>query len=343
MTDPTPLPDTPFDASLLGDWLGVALGAPVTSLAVTRLAGGHSGGAWRIDAQLQAGARPLVLKAPGADTLVFRRDVAREARILAAGHDAGAPLPAVVAIDGDGDVLGRPCFVMDLVSGRSPGDTPPAGCHGEGWLRDAGPEVQRRVWDSFHDALAAVHAVDAAKVPEVALGPNGVVDYLVYWRSSLLDVAPSAGVPRHLAALDWLAANLPAGADDAPALCMADARLGNAVVAGDEVRALVDFEVAYLGNPAADIGYSVFFDAMQRGYSGDPLPGFPDADTTWARWEHVTGRRASDRDYWTAFAAAVLCVTAARAMVQWGADPPSIEATPGVLVAWEHAIERAAG
>jgi aminoglycoside phosphotransferase (APT) family kinase protein len=354
MTHPS-APDTPFDspsdapfeaqfeAARLAGWLGAALDAPVASLTATRLAGGHSGGAWRIDVELPGGVRRLVLKAPGTDTLVFGRDVDREARILAAGHEAGAPLPAVVAIDSDGSALGLPCFVMDLVAGRSLGDTPPAGCHGEGWLRDAGPAVQRCVWNSFHDALAAVHAIEPATVPEAALGPNGIVDYVAYWRSSLLDVAPVAAVPRHLAALDWLAANLPADADEAPALCMADARLGNAVVEGDEVRALVDFEVAYLGNPAADIGYSLFFDAMQRGYSGDPLPGFSDPETTWARWEHVTGRRSGDRPYWTAFAAAVLCVTAARAMVQWGADPSSIEAAPGVLAAWERAVDRAAG
>jgi aminoglycoside phosphotransferase (APT) family kinase protein len=336
-------PDTPFDLSRLATWLGEALGAPVASIAATRLAGGHSGGAWRIDAEVAGAPRRLVLKAPGADTLVFRRDVGREAGILAAGHDGGAPLPAVVAVDGDGRELGLPCFVMELVAGRSPGDEPPAGCHGPGWLRDAGPTVQRRVWDSFHGALAAVHAVDPAAVPEASLGANGVSDYLRYWRASLLDIAPAAAVPRHLAALDWLAANLPADADDAPALCMADARLGNAVVDGDEVRALVDFEVAYVGNPAADIGYSLFFDAMQRGFSGEPLPGFPDADTTWAHWEGLTGRRAGDRAYWTAFAAAVLCVTAVRAMVQWGADPGAVEATPGVLVAWEHAVDRAAG
>lgn len=336
--------DAPCEPDRLAAWLGDALGAPVTSLVVDRLTGGHSGGAWRIDAEAASVTYRMVLKMPGADTLVFGRDLAREARILAAGHAGGAPVPAVVAIDGDGSTLGLPAFAMDLIDGRGPGDEPPVGPHGTGWLRDAGPAVQRRVWDSFHDALAALHAVDPATVPEASLGTDGVADYLVYWRSSLLDDAPVSAVPRHLAALDWLAANIPADADDAPALCMADARLGNALVdEGGRVVGLVDFEVAYLGNPAADVGYSVFFDAMQRGFSGDPLPGFPDADTTWARWERTTGRTAGDRAYWTAYAAAVLCVTAARAMVLWGLDPTAIEASPGVLVAWEQAVERAAG
>jgi aminoglycoside phosphotransferase (APT) family kinase protein len=336
-------PATPFDADRLAAWLGDAFGAEVASVTVERMSGGHSGGAWRVDAHTAAGDHHLVLKAPGEQSLVFGRDVAREARILDAGQRAGAPLPAVVAIDGEGDVLGLPCFVMTRIAGRSPDDEPPAGCHGEGWLRSGGPVVQRAVWDSFHDALARVHAVTADRVPDALLGPNGVADYLAYWRASLLDVAPPAEVPRHLAALDWLAANVPSDADDAPALCMADARLANAVVDGTEVRALVDFEVAYVGNPVADVGYSLFFDAMQRGHSSNPLPGFPDPATTWARWEQASGRTVRDRDYWIAFAAAVLCVTAARAMVLWGAPPSAIEAGRGVVGAWEDAITRAAG
>ena len=59
---------------------------------------------------------------------------------------------------------------------------------------------------------------------------------------------------------DWLAANIPPSADAPPALCMGDARLVNAIVDGAEVAALVDFEVAYVGNPTADIAYSLFLE-----------------------------------------------------------------------------------
>lgn len=342
--------DVPFDPALhtgpLTAWLADALGATVTALTAARLAGGHSGGAWRLDAVVDGRPGSFVLKAPGAQTLVYQRDVGREARILAASFRGGAPVPEVVAIDDAGTVVGTPCFVMRLVDGRGPGDEPPAGCHGDGWLRDAGPVVQRRVWDSFHEALAAVHAVPVATVPDASLGPDGLADYFAYWRASLLDIAAPDDVPRHLAALDWLAANLPEGAEEDPALCMADARLGNAIVAGDEVCGLVDFEVAYLGNPAADVGYSLFFDALQRRNTADPLPGFAGADATWAHWERASGRVVSDpreRDYWIAFAAAVLCVTAARAMVQWGMPSGTIEAGPGMIDAWEAAVGLARG
>jgi aminoglycoside phosphotransferase (APT) family kinase protein len=162
-----------------------------------------------------------------------------------------------------------------------------------------------------------------------------------YWRASLLDATAGATVPRQLALLDWLRERFPAGADDEPAVCMGDARLVNGLIAGTEVRALVDFEVAYVGHPAADIGYSLFFDDRQRRSAPQPLPGIPTADETWARWSRATGRDARDRDYWMAFGAMVLCVTATRAMLQWGLADATVETDNPLVTAWEHAVQRA--
>lgn len=338
-----PEANTGLDAERIGAWLADALGTGVADVRIGKLAGGHSSGAWRLD--VVAGGRPtaLVLKAPEVPSIVHRRDAGREARIIDAAGRAGAPLPTVLAIDTGGAVVGRPCFALELVDGRSVPDASAAGCHGDGWFRDADAGVRRSIWHSFHDALAALHRVDAATVPDASHGPGGVVDVLAYWREALLDAAAPEIVPRQLALLDWLRANVPPGADDAPALCMGDARLVNGLVRGEEVRALVDFEVAYVGNPAADIGYSLFFDGMQRQQTDRPLDGLPSPDDTWARWSAATGRAADDRAYWTAFGATVLCVTATRAMLQWGFSDTSVEADNTIVADWEDAVGRAGG
>jgi aminoglycoside phosphotransferase (APT) family kinase protein len=163
---------------------------------------------------------------------------------------------------------------------------------------------------------------------------------LEYWRDALLDAAPAEAVPRQLWALAWLKANLPAGANDAPGPCMGDARLVNGLVKGSSVRALVDFEVAYIGNPAADIGYSLFFDDLQRRSVDRPLAGVPSKDESWERWSRETGRSDCDRAFWMAFGATILCVTATRAMIQWGLSGPTVESDNPIVSAWEAAIER---
>jgi aminoglycoside phosphotransferase (APT) family kinase protein len=330
-----------LDADRVAAWLAEVVDPSLSSVAISRLAGGYSSGAWRIDVVARGGPASLVLKAPGEPSMVYQRDARREARIMDAVGRLGAPVPAVVAVDDGARATGRPCFVMDHVEGRSVSDAQPGGYHGDGWFRDAGTEAQRAIWSSFHDALAALHAVDATKVPDASHGPNGVVDVLGYWRAALLDAAPAAAVPRQIAVLDWLRDHVPAGADDAPAVCMGDARLVNCLVVGTEVRALVDFEVAYSGNPAADVGYSLFFDGLQRRNVDEPLAGLPSADETWARWSRATGRAIDDRAYWTAFGATVVCITATRAMVQWGVAEGSVESDNPIVAAWESAVARA--
>jgi aminoglycoside phosphotransferase (APT) family kinase protein len=332
----------PDDAGArLAAWLASEVEPSVTAVALTRLDGGHSSGAWRVDVTGGRPTGPLVLKAPELPSVVHRRDACREGRILLQLGRAGAPVPPVVAIDGSGGAVGRPCFVMELVEGRSVNDTGPGGPHADPELQEAGARAQRAVWDSFHDALAAMHRIDPAEVPEASFGPNGLLDVLAYWREALLDAAPAEQVPRQLAMLAWLEEHLPADAYDAPAVCLGDARLVNGLVVGDEVRALVDFEVAYVGNPAADIAYSLFIDAQQRMGAEAALPGFPTVEETWERWERATGRRIDDRAYWTAFGAMILVVTATRAMVQWGLAGPSVEDDNSLVAAWEATVEEA--
>jgi aminoglycoside phosphotransferase (APT) family kinase protein len=330
------------DSARLQAWIAARVDFPVASIEITRLAGGHSSGAWRVDVAGDGVVRPLVLKAPEEPSVVHRRDACREGRILDACGRMGAPVPAVLGVDDGARTIGRRCFVMEHVDGVGLADTSPSSYHDDPWLRQADPDVRRAVWESFHDALARLHTVDAAKVPDADHGTAGVADVLEYWRQALLDAVPAESAPRQLAALEWLRGNIPPGADDAPAVCMGDARLVNCLLVGTDVAALVDFEVAYTGNPAADIGYSLFVDQRHRGHTDRPLSGLPTADETWARWARTTGRDLDHRDYWSAFGATVIVVTATRAMVQWGMSTSSLDTDNPLVAAWETAVQDAA-
>ncbi|MBL7491099.1 phosphotransferase family protein, partial [Frankia sp. AgW1.1] len=48
-----------------------------------------------------------------------------------------------------------------------------------------------------------------------------------------------------------------------------------------------------------------------------------------------------DRGYWTAFGVTVLCVTATRAMIQWGLAGGTIETANPMVGRWEKTVERA--
>jgi aminoglycoside phosphotransferase (APT) family kinase protein len=327
-----------IDPDALQDWLSDAIGRPIERVELELLPQGHANGAWRIVADTPDGTRTMVLKAPRVPSIVHALDPCREARVVDALGRAGAPVPAVVAIDA-GAAVGRPCFVMEWVEGRSVPDAWPNAYH-DGWFLDAGADAQRATWDSFHDALAAVHRVALAALDGAYDGPRGARAVLASWREALLAVADASLVPRHLAVFDWLQANVPASADVPPALCMGDARLVNAIVDGSDVAALVDFEVAYVGNPIGDVGYSLFLE-RSHGHTA-PLPGLPSEADTWARWSAATGRELVDLDYWMAFAATIIVVTASRAGVMWGPPDSFSEDRQGLLSLWESVVEQAA-
>ncbi len=329
------------DRDRIAAWLSEVFTAATTVDGINKLDGGHSSGAWRLSLSVDGVPRSVVLKAPGFPSVVHGRDAGQEARIVRALHEQKVPVPEILAIDHGATVVGRPCFVMDHIDGRSVADSGMGGPHDDGWFRDSSPTAQRAVWHGFHDALAAMHRAEVSDLSDASHGPNGSIDTLGYWRASLLDAVEPAAVPRQLALLDWLTANLPPDADVDPALCMGDARLVNALFRGGELQALIDFEVAYRGNPLADIGYSLFFNAMQRENADQAIDGLPTDDETWQRWSDATGRPIANRDYWTAFGATIVAITATRAMVQWGLGGPNLESDNVLIDRWEAAAERA--
>ena len=332
---------TGIDTGHLQAWLAASVDATIAVTGVRPLAGGNSSGALRIDVDTAAGPRALVARLANASNIVYRHDPCLEAALLGTIQRTGGPAPEILAIDTEGGALGRPGFVMAFVEGRPVPDPPGAGHHGEGWFRDADALTQRALWFAFIDALAVVHRVDpsAARAQPDRVGCRA---YLDYWRASLLDAAPAERVPRQLKLLDRLGEYLPADADDQPAICMGDARPGNAIVSatGTEVLALIDFEVAYVGNPAADIGYCLVFDAITRMLADQPVAGIPAADETWERWSAASGRSVDDRDYWTAFGAAIMCITGTRAMLSWGMALETIEADNIIIGHWEALLDR---
>jgi aminoglycoside phosphotransferase (APT) family kinase protein len=124
---------------------------------------------------------------------------------------------------------------------------------------------------------------------------------------------------------------------------MGDARLVNCLVEGTAVTGLIDFEIAYTGNPAADIGYSLFLDAQSRSNAETPLHGIPSEDETWARWEAATGRTvaAADRCYWKAFGAMILAITATRFMHQLGLPADHLDSDNPIVASWQTMVDDA--
>src|SRR5215469_520291 len=239
-------------------------------------------------------------------------DQHRLMRIL--DRETDLPLPPVRWYEPDGALLGAPFLVMDRVNGLVPPDTPTY--HQEGWVVEASPAERARLWWGALEVLARVHLLD----PEVLglgfldrpdWGRTGIDQQLGYYEHFLRWGHPGRQ-PAAEAALAWLRRHQP---DEAlpPRLLWGDARLGNIVFHDGEPRAVLDWEMATLGQPEVDLAWFLYLDRHHwEGVGAARLAGFPDRRETVAAHERRLGRPLRNLDYYEVFAALRFAVIMAR-------------------------------
>jgi len=87
-------------------------------------------------------------------------------------------------------------------------------------------------------------------------------------------------------------------------LCWGDARLPNLIFRDDAVAGVLDWEMAFLGDPEADLGWWIFMDwATGEGYGFPRLEGFPGAEETVRRYAGIAGLPVEHPEYQEIFAA----------------------------------------
>jgi aminoglycoside phosphotransferase (APT) family kinase protein len=304
-----PLADlTPVDPGRLADWLADRLGLS-GAVSVSRLGEGHS----NLTYDVEVGDRRLVLRRPPAGPLLpTAHDVVREHAVLdlLVASDRPVRVPRPLAVCEDASVLGAPFYLMEHVDGVVVRDTVPA------WLDES---ARHEVGLDLARAFAEVHLVPVEPFVAAGLGRSGgyLTRQLRRWagqREGIRQAVAAAGgtareLPDYDAVRDWLAAHLPE--ETAPSVVHGDAKLDNVVVARHGgtalVAAVLDWEMATVGDPRADLGYLLSF--WPEPGSGHPLtqlvtsaPGFPSRDELVGTWEAVTGRQAGELSWFETLA-----------------------------------------
>ena len=232
--------------------------------------------------------------------------------------------PVMRGLETDASVLGVPFYIMKKTEGRIPTDMPPYNM--DGWLmHEATLEQRQSLWNAGVDVLARFHQLD-----HEALGfgfmspPDGMTPLqaqLKYWRD--YHDWGMEGTPHEigLTALDWLEANQPE--DEMTRLCWGDARISNMIFTDDcsAVAAVLDWEMATLGNPMQDLAWYCYIDSTFAEGLGCPrLEGLPSYEDTVQRWHEANGYPVDDFHYYTVFASMRFGLIISRIMVATGQD-----------------------
>jgi aminoglycoside phosphotransferase (APT) family kinase protein len=239
---------------------------------------------------------------------------AEQFRLLQILAGTAIPVPPVHWHEPDAGVLGAPFYVMTRVDGEVPTDMPPY--HTGGWLAEVSPAERESIWWSGLSVLTQVHALDVAGlgldfVDQAGYGPTGLRQRLAYYEH-YLDWAYDGMVPVARQALRWLHEHRPDEPRE-PVLLWGDSRIGNIIFTGGRAAAVLDWEMATLGQPEEDLAWFLLLDRHHSEGVGVPrLPGFPDAAQTIARYERLAGRQLASMDYYEVLSALKFAVVMAR-------------------------------
>jgi aminoglycoside phosphotransferase (APT) family kinase protein len=229
------------DVQQLAAAVGRHLRQAVTIEGLRRLSGGASRETWSFDAVTADGARHgLVLRRdPGASTGQSDRSV--EFALLDAADQGGVATPRVWFLLEPDDGLGSG-FVMERIEG----ETIPRRILRDETYAAARPLLARQCGEQ----AARIHALDPARLP--ALAVQGAREQIAVYRGYLDGFGEPH--PAFELGLRWLAEHAPPD-PPRPALVHGDFRNGNLVVGPDGIRAVLDWELAHLGDPIEDLGW----------------------------------------------------------------------------------------
>jgi aminoglycoside phosphotransferase (APT) family kinase protein len=259
--------------------------------------GGASRETFRVE--VDGGERFVLRRDPeGAESLV---PMAGEFRLLGLAAAAGVPVPGPLHLEPPGGRFGTAGMLLSFVDGESVGPRV--------LRREELASARQRLPAQWGEALARIHSIDAGSTGLSQAGDDPALAQVEHWEQAIDEIGEP--LPVLELGLRWLRANRPAPAT--PGLVHGDFRLGNFIVDDRGVAAVIDWELAHLGDPAEDIGW-LCIRSWRFGNDDHPVAGVGQLDEFISAYESAGGAPI-DRDrvrYWEAFGNVKWAVICAR-------------------------------
>ena len=309
------MPDThltrlPLDVDAVALHVSASLSIPAPAwTSVRQFSAGQSNPTYLLEGDSGILSKVVLRRQPPGDLLPSAHDIVREHRVLSALYSTPVPVPRVLALCTDRDILGVDWMIMEYITGMAPSDER---------LPDFSADSRTCAWASAISVLAALHTVDHVDVGLSAHGrPGGgyVKRQLNAWSRTFsmveawlqerheqldADVADAAGAPIPLDAdaramlarvlacgsdmntleeqlREGLLRHAGAPADEPTCIVHGDYRLGNLLLHphSGSVMAVLDWELSTLGHPLCDVAYFLSAHSAPSelgGFGGKALP-----------------------------------------------------------------------
>lgn len=233
-----------FDEGALAEWMGAEVERYAGPLQVRQFKGGQSNPTYQLITPTQ---NYVMRRKPPGKLLPSAHAVDREFRVISALHPTGFPVPRPYGLCTDESVIGTMFYVMDMVEGRILWDQS---------LPDYAPAERHAIHMAALKTLADLHNTDYRAVGLQDFGrPGNYMSRQIARWTKQYKASETQRLETIERLIDWLPRTVPE--DDQTTIVHADYRLDNMVMHPSEARvvAVLDWELATLGNPLADFTY----------------------------------------------------------------------------------------
>lgn len=212
---------------------------------VERLTGGLSSQNFFVTADTDGGPEKWVMRVEPKHGIITPYSMEREYNLLRAVAEAGVPVPRALYLEKDTSIMDGAFILMTLVKGETYSQDDPR--------LHADPVLKKSVQRQFIEALAHLHSISQDVIPNYASGIEAVRAQVAIYRTRL-ERAEQIPCPVFRHALDVLER----GAPRAQRICLlhGDYRLPNLMFHEGKLQAILDWELARVGDPLTDIAFT---------------------------------------------------------------------------------------
>jgi len=297
-TRPVP-PGQAFDTARLAQWLRDNVDGFTAEVTIEQFRGGQSNPTYLVSA---GGQRHVLRRKPTGVLLPSAHAVDREYRVIRALAGSEVPVPRAYASCEDPAVIGSAFYLMEYVEGRIFWDPT---------LPDLAAGERAAIYDELNRVVAALHRVDPAAVGLADFGrPGHFVERQVARWTRQYRASQAEPIEAAERLIEWLPQHVPREGETR--IVHGDYRLDNVIFDARKPRivAVLDWELATLGEPLADFAYHAMSwhlpAGAARGLAGIDLAalGIPSAGDYVERYRSRTGARdvaAAEWSYYLVF------------------------------------------
>lgn len=322
----------------LQGWMSTRLGNPVDfSLGPLNFpeASGESSVTLIVDASWQLASathnEKYVLRMVPPESQVFEsHDLYLQYQLMEIMHKEGIPVPDLIGYEADTALLGSDFYVMCFTEGVIPPDNPPMAFGS--WVSELSTEQRAIMWRNGLETMARIHQIDIDRyevpgLPRSAPDESPIAHELRRYDGIIASGMRDTADPIILESWQFVKDNAPK--TGARRLCWGDSRCGNVIWRDLQPVAVIDWEIANIGDPQQDLAWWFWIDHCNSvGLGAEKMSGIPDFADAYRHWSGITGLPIDQMAYYELCCVLRFAIIMERKLLHYGKLDPNMAEMP---------------